>query len=38
MSVNFYRKFHNQIHNIYALNDRSDNDYKLDKHDLQPEI
>ena len=39
MSLNFYRKFHNQSREIFdALNDRSDDSCKLDTRDLQPEI
>ena len=38
-SLNFYRKFHNQSHEIFdALNNRSDDNCKLDTRDLQPEM
>ena len=37
--LNFYRKFHNQSREIYDdLNDRSDNIWKSDIRDLQPEM
>ena len=38
-SLNFYRKFHNQSREIQDdLNDRSDNIWKSDIRDLQPEM
>ena len=38
-SLNFYRKFHNQSREIHDdLNDRSDNIWKSDIRDLQPEM
>ena len=38
-SLNFYRKFQNQSQKISdALNDRSDDNCKLDIRDLQPEM
>ena len=37
--LNFYRKFHNQSREIHDdLNDRSDNIWKSDICDLQPEM
>ena len=38
-SVNFYRRFHNQTRKVFeALNDRIEDNCKLDRRDLQPEI
>ena len=38
-SLNFYRKSHNQLHEIFdALNNRSDDNCKLDTRDLQHEM
>ena len=38
-SVNFYRRFHNQTRKVFeALNDRIEDNCKLDRRNLQPEI
>ena len=39
VSVNFYSRFHNQTRDIFdAVNDHSDDNCKLDKRTLQPEM